>query len=439
MPQIISQKQFVELLRPGHTVYVQNGCTQPVTLVDAIKNAPDCAAQVTFISMVNRLNPYNFAALNPTAEQITFFMSGLLRKGYDPKRLHILPLHLSEIFRYLADVADIDIACIQVAPTNNGGRYSFALAGDYVPAVTRRAKVVVAELNSALPVCAGAPEIAAEDIDYIVESAHAPLIWTSRPPKDELAALGRNVASLVADGDTIQMGVGTASDAVLAALTGHRDLGIHTGLVPEALVDMVEAGAISGAKKSIDKGRIVTGSAMGTERLYNFLASSDVVDFRPVSYTHDINVLTQIDNLRVINSVVEIDLFGQANCEYMGGQQIAGIGGQLDFVRGARSARNGLSVQALQATTGKGQVSRIVARIPQDAIVSVSRSDADFVVTEYGVADLRFASVQQRAERLIAIAAPQFRGELANAWDNMSRVSSGSTGGSSSDRNRVSA
>ena len=425
MPQTITGKQFVELLKPGLTVYIQNGCTQPVALVEALKDNPERAEQVKFISMVNRLNPNNFTTLHPTTEQETFFMSGFLRKGYDPARLHILPFHLSEIYRYLADVADIDIACVQVAPADNRGQHSFAMTGDYVPAVSSRAKLVVAEVNPSLLVCPGAPTISADDIDYYVESDHGLLIWTSRPPKDELAALGRNVASLVNDGDTIQMGVGTASDAVLAALTGHRDLGIHTGLVPDNLVDMVEAGAITGAKKSIDKGRIITGSAMGTERLYDFIANSDVVDFKPVSYTHDVNILSQIDNLRVVNSAVEVDLFCQVNCEYMGGQQIAGIGGQLDFVRGAKRAKNGLSILALQASTGKGEVSRIVSRIPQNALVSVPRSDADFVVTEHGIADLRFASVNQRAERLIAVAAPQFRDQLANDWDADCRVAAG--------------
>jgi len=425
MPQTITDTQFVELLKPGQTVYIQNGCTQPIVLVEALKNNPQCAEKVRFISMVNRLNPNNFTTLHPTTEQETFFMSGFLRKGYDPARLHILPFHLSEIYRYLADVADIDIACVQVAPPDHRGQHSFAMTGDYVPAGGHRAKVVVAEVNPSLPVCAGAPTIAAEDIDYYVESDHDLLIWTSRPPKDELAALGRNVASLVDDGDTIQMGVGTASDAVLAALTGHRDLGIHTGLVPDNLVDMVEAGAISGAKKSIDKGRIITGSAMGTERLYDFIANSDIVDFKPVSYTHDVSILSQIDNFRVVNSAVEVDLFCQVNCEYMGGQQIAGIGGQLDFVRGAKRAKNGISILALQASTRKGEVSRIVSRIPQNALVSVPRSDADFIVTEHGIADLRFASVNQRAERLIAIAAPQFRDQLANDWDAACRVASG--------------
>lgn len=425
MPQTITDQQFVELLKPGQTVYIQNGCTQPLALVEAIKNNPHCAEKVKFISMVNRLNPNNFTTLHDTTEQETFFMSGFLRKGYDPARLHILPFHLSEIYRYLADVADIDIACIQVAPPNARGQCSFAMVGDYVPAVSRRAKIVVAQVNASLPVCVGAPTISADDIDYFVAAENDLLIWTSRPPKDELAALGRNVASLVRDGDTIQMGVGTASDAVLAALTGHRDLGIHTGLVPDNLVDMVEAGAISGAKKSIDKGRIVTGSAMGTNRLYDFLANSDSVDFRPVSYTHDVIVLSRIDNLRVVNSAVEVDLFCQVNCEYMGGQQIAGIGGQLDFVRGAKRAKNGVSILALQASTGKGEVSRIVSKIPADALVSVPRSDADFIVTEYGIADLRFASVQQRAERLIGIAAPKFRDQLANDWDRRCRIGAG--------------
>lgn len=425
MPQTISDQQFVELLKPGQTVYIQNGCTQPLALVEALKNNPHCAEKIKFISMVNRLNPNNFTTLHDTTEQETFFMSGFLRKGYDPARLHILPFHLSEIYRYLADVADIDIACIQVAPPNGQGQCSFAMVGDYVPAVSHRAKVVVAQVNASLPICAGAPTISADDIDYFVEADNDLLIWTSRPPKDELAALGRNVASLVRDGDTIQMGVGTASDAVLAALTGHRDLGIHTGLVPDNLVDMVEAGAISGAKKSIDKGRIITGSAMGTNRLYDFIANSDIVDFRPVSYTHDVTVLSQIENLRVVNSAVEVDLFCQVNCEYMGGQQIAGIGGQLDFVRGAKRAKNGVSILALQASTAKGEVSRIVSRIPPDALVSVPRSDADFIVTEYGIADLRFASVQQRAERLIGIAAPQFRDELANDWDSACRLAAG--------------
>lgn len=423
MPKNITANQLPGLMKPGHTVYIQNGSVQPITLVDAIKAHPDCAEGINFISMVNRLNPNDFTTLHPTAQQVTFFMTSLLRDGYDPSRMHILPLHLSGIFKYLTEVADIDIACIQVAPPDNNGHCSFGIAGDYVPAALAKATMIIAEVNPSLPVSIGAPGIAWDDIDYAVDANHLPLVWENKPPRDDVAALGRNVAGLVNDGDTIQLGVGTAPDAVLLALTDRRNLGVHTGMVPDALVDLVASGAVTGQNKSIDKGLIVTGSAMGTQRLYDFLDGDAPVAFRPVSYTHDVGVLKQIDNLRAINSVVEIDLLGQANCEFMNGRQIAGIGGQLDFIRGAKLSPGGISVQALQATAKGGTISRIVLKIPENAAGSVPRTDADYVITEYGVADLRFTPVNERAEKLIAIAAPQFRDELSNEWDRMQRTS----------------
>lgn len=405
------------LLKPGMSVFVQGGATEPSSILDAIAAAPGSAAGVTFTQPnVPGVNRRDLAALHPDARINAMFATRDIDVSLHAGKVRLLPLHYSDLHGYLSRRAKFDLAIVQVSPPDARGRCSFGVAGDMVPDVLKRSAAVVAEINPQVPFSPGAPWLAYDRIGHAVEADH-PLLESGNPPVDDtLAALGRNVAALISDGDTIEFGLGGTPNAVLAALRDKRDIGVHTGLATDSLIDLIEAGVVTNARKPIDVGRSVTGLAIGTRRLYDALAAGAPVDFRPVSYTHDRATIARLGHFAAINSVIEVDLFGQANAEMIGGRQVSGTGGLLDFVEAARRAPHGRSILALQAAASDGTTSRIVPALASGTVVTVPRGEADYVVTEYGVAELRDRSVDERAEALIAIAAPFAREGLAEAW-----------------------
>lgn len=417
MGQRIRSNSFSDLLRPGLSVFIQGGASEPSALLDALKAAPDAAAGVTFTQPnVPGVNRRDLAALHADARGIAAFATRDNDASLHAGKVRLLPLHYSDLHGYLARRARFGLAVVQVSPPDAQGRCSFGIAGDMVPDVLQRSATVAAEINPAMPFSPGAPWIPIDRIDYAIEVEH-PLLEAANPPLDDtLAALGRNVAGLVSDGDTIEFGLGGTPNAVLAALHHKRDIGIHTGLATDSLIDLIEAGVATNARKPIDTGRTVTGLAIGTRRLYDALGAGAPVDFRPVSYTHDRTIIARLGRFVAINSVIEVDLFGQANAEMISGRQVSGTGGLLDFVEAARRAPQGRSILALQAAASDGKTSRIVSALAAGTVVTVPRAEADYVVTEFGVAELRDRSVDERAEALIAIAAPFARDGLREAW-----------------------
>ncbi|MHB1217548.1 MAG: acetyl-CoA hydrolase/transferase family protein [Alphaproteobacteria bacterium] len=405
------------LLKPGMSVFVQGGAAEPTVILDALKAAPDRAAGVTFTQPnVPSVNRRDLAALHQDARCVALFATRDNDASLHAGKVRLLPLHYSDAHGYLTRRAKFDLAIVQVSPPDAQGWCSFGVAGDMVPDVLERSAAIVAEINPAIPVSPGAPRLAYDRIGHAVEAGH-PLLEMANPPlNDTLATLGRNVAGLVYDGDTIEFGLGGTPNAVLAALCGKRDIGVHTGLATDSLIDLIEAGVVTNARKPIDTGKSVTGLAIGTRRLYDALGAGAPVDFRPVSYTHDRGVIAWLDRFVAINSVIEVDLFGQANAEMIGGRQVSGTGGLLDFVEAARRASHGRSILALQSTASDGKTSRIVPALTSGTVVTVPRAEADYVVTEHGVASLRDRSVDERAEALIAIAAPHARDGLLDAW-----------------------
>jgi 4-hydroxybutyrate CoA-transferase len=417
MGQRIRPDAFPGLLKPGSVIFVQGGASEPTTLLDALKALPGAAAGVTFTQPnVPGVNRRDLSSLHADARSIAAFATRDNDASLHAGKVRLLPLHYSDLHGYLAHRARFDLAVVQVSPPDAQGRCSFGVAGDMVPDVLARSGLVVAEINPAMPFSTGAPWIALDRIDYAAEVEHPLLEAANPPPDDTLAALGRNVADLVYDGDTIEFGLGGTPNAVLTALRHKRDIGIHTGLATDSLIDLIEAGVVTNARKPIDTGRTVTGLAIGTRRLYDALAAGAPVDFRPVSYTHDRATIARLGRFAAINSVIEVDLFGQGNAEMIGGRQVSGTGGLLDFVEAARRAPEGRSILALQAAASDGKTSRIVPTLAAGTVVTVPRAEADYVVTEFGVAELRDRSVDERAEALIAIAAPFARDGLTEAW-----------------------
>ena len=276
--------------------------------------------------------------------------------------------------------------------------------------------MVVAEMNEQMPFIEGDNFINVKDIDYIVESDR-PLYELPNPKIGEVEmAIGKNVAALVNDGATLQLGIGSIPDAVLSFLGEKNDLGLHTEMFSDGAVPLIEKGVMNGKYKQIDNGLHTATFLMGTKRLYDFANHNDSVKMAPVDYVNNPAVIGKLDNLISINSCIEVDLQGQVNSETMGLRQFSGVGGQVDYVRGAAISKGGKSIMAIPSTARKGTVSRIVANFAPGTAVTTSRNDVDYIVTEYGTARLMGLSLRERAKALIGIAHPQFRDELEEEW-----------------------
>jgi 4-hydroxybutyrate CoA-transferase len=421
MPRKITAERLARLLRPGITAFVQGASGEPTPLLQALAAAPEASDGVRYVGClipgVNRVDP---AAFHPNAELTSFFVFGDIARSHAVGKVRFLPLHYTGIWDYLAGL-EIDLALIQVTPPDRSGRCSLGVSVHFVPAVLDHAKMVVAEVNAAMPRPAHSQEIPYDRLDYVVETERPLVALATGDLAPEVHRIGAHVASLIEDGDTIQIGIGKVPAAVLGALRDRRHLGLHGGLVSDEVADLHEAGVLTGARKSHDPGMMVCTAALGSARVYDWAGRCPDLRVAPVSYTHDIRVLAQIDNFVAINSVLAVDLSGQANAEILGGRQVSGTGGLLDFVRGARLARSGRSILALPSTAGGGKASRLVPHFSDGDVVSCPRADADIVVTEHGVARLRDKSVDERAEALIAIADPAFRRDLTEQSEALRR------------------
>lgn len=323
--------------------------------------------------------------------------------------LDVIPAHVSAVPGLIRSRAiPIDVVLLRVRPHPRKGLFSVGVICDFTQAMVAAARCVVAEIDERLPITAQDALIAAADIDLLVEADGDEILLPDPEPGEIEMRVARNVAACIPDGATLQLGIGTLPVAVCRALSGHRDLGLHSGVIPDAVVDLVERGVITNSRKGADTGRIVTGGLFGGVRLKSFADNNPALEMRSADYTHSGRVMSGIHALHTINSAIEIDLGGQVNSEVAGGRYLGAVGGQVDFVRGAQLSPGGRSLLALPSTTPDGKHSRIVSALDAGP-VTTARSDVDLVVTEYGIADLRGQPLRERARRLLAIAHPAFR------------------------------
>jgi 4-hydroxybutyrate CoA-transferase len=399
------QQAIDKLLRPGQRIFVGGSSNEPTALVNAMAQAV-LPRDLNFIQFpVGGFNAIDFTQFNDSARLTTFFMTPALRDAA-PERLLFLPMQMRWVFDYLAD--NVDVALIQVA-RDAQGVLRLGPNVDFVDAVLSSAEVVLAELNHALTAPAGAPRINPERIDYLFDSER-PLAEMAPPQLDEASLkIGSYVADLIKDGDCLQTGIGAIPAAILQQLDDKNDLGMHGGLIDDGGMRLIQRGNITGSRKALDSDLHITGMALGTAELLTWLAETPQVVFRGANHTHEVSAIAQLSNFVSVNSAVEIDLFGQVNAEYAAGRQISGTGGSVDFMRAAKSSPGGRSIIAMNATARGGSVSRIVSRVD---MVTALRTDVDTVVTEYGVAQIKYLPNQARADALIEIAAPQFRDAL---------------------------
>jgi acyl-CoA hydrolase len=405
----LTRAEAAGVFSAGERVYLAGAGGEPTAFLDAWTQdglPPGLTFVGGYLPGFNRRDP-TAAAPDPRLE--TIFVTPELRQGFAAGRVRFLPLTYTQMWRYLA-TSKIDAAIFTVSPPDIAQECSLGIAADFSPAVLRQGVRLIAQINPVMP-RTSAPRIPLTRFDAVLEAETSPPTMASG---DFGAAFGRiaaNVATLVRPGDTIQLGIGKLQGAVLAALAGHRDLGFHAGMISDAIMPLVESNVFSRG--------VVTGVAAGSTALYRWVAMRPDIAFRPVDQTHGLAALAAIPNLLAVNSVLEIDLFGQANAEMLEGRQVSGHGGLLDFLRGAAASPGGRSVLALPASTDDGRP-RIHVALPAP-VASTLRADADMVVTEHGVATLSGRDIDARADALIAIADPRHRDALADAWAQMRR------------------
>ncbi|WP_312159011.1 acetyl-CoA hydrolase/transferase C-terminal domain-containing protein [Acinetobacter sp.] len=327
-------------------------------------------------------------------------------------QLDIFPSHYST----LSNLLHPDVVLIQVSKPNALGQYSFGLGQDYIADMLKKARTVIAEVNHSLPWVYGSDYLTEQDFDILVESDCQHHLESSNDRSEVNKTIADKVAALVANGSTLQMGIGTLPEAVLKALASHKNLGVHSGIIGDGIAELMQKGVINNSEKKIDTGYTVTGLINGSVQLHDYVNQNPNIQLRPTSYTHHPDVLGQIDNLVSINSAIEVDLSGQINAEVANGTYVGAVGGAIDFIRAANQSVKGCSIIALPAA-GKN-FSRIVFSL--SGPVSTPRSDAGIFVTEYGVADLRGLSLQQRAQKMITIAHPEYRAQLMSQAQQLS-------------------
>jgi acyl-CoA hydrolase len=409
VPQSISAADLPNLLRPGLCVYAPGLAGESGVFVAALRAAPDACAGVRFVGVwLPGINRVDYASLHPDARASAFFVTRDLTNAFAAGRVDFRPLSYFRIYGWLRDTATIDLALLQTSLPDENGLLSLGVANDFTPAVLRKARIKVAHINPRMPRTFGTT-IPLSEVDFVVEQ-DAPLLADDDAEDATFDAIGRHIARAISDGDTLEIGVGRVQ-RVFSALTGARHLKVHSGAITTPFLRLLSASGIAE-----ERAAITAGVALGTSDLYAFVANNPRVRFAPVGYTHDIATLKAIPRFVAINSVIEVDLLGQANAEMIGGRQVGAAGGLVDFMRGARASAQGRAIVALPATAKGGAVSKVVAEFPPGTAVSVARGDMDLVVTEHGIADARDKTVDERAAALIAIAAPAFRESLARAW-----------------------
>lgn len=395
----------VSRLSTGQRIFVAGSVNEPTALLDELKDStlPDNLHFIQF--PLGGYNQTDFTALSPSSQHTTFFMTRHL-KNADPERLHFLPMQMRAVYDYLSE--RVDVVLVQVA-RDVAGRLRLGPNVDFLGAALANAAVVIAELNTSFTAPAGCPLIAEQNIDLLIESERQ-LFELPEPEIDAAATrIGEQVATLIRDGDCLQTGIGAIPAAILKQLGDKNDLGMHGGLIDDSGMALIRRGVLTGANKPLDRGVHVTGMALGSHALIDWLADTPEVLFRSANYTHEVAVIRQLPGFVSVNSALEVDLHGQVNAEVTGGRQISGTGGSVDFMRAARASRGGRSIVAMNATARNGEVSRIVQTVE---MVTALRTDVDIVVTEHGIAHLKDLPSRARARALIDIAAPQFRSEL---------------------------
>jgi acyl-CoA hydrolase len=415
MARTVTAEEAVAVIKSGDRVFIHSIACAPQRLIAAM-TARASELRVVEVVAIHTEGPAPYAAreLAKSFRVNALFAGANVREAVNEGRADYMPVFLSEVPQlFRAGILPLDVALIQVSPPDRHGFCSLGLSVDVTRAAVQVAKTVVAQVNPRMPRTHGDGIIHADDVDFFVEADEPIPELPQRPLTEEIRAIGRHCAELVDDGACVQVGIGGIPQATLVALRDHHRLGIHTEMLSDGLVDLVERGVVTGENKRVHPGKIVASFALGTRRLYDFLDDNPSVAMLDVAYTNDTAVIRRNPKVAAINGAIEVDLTGQVVSDSIGDRIHSGVGGQMDFIRGAALSEGGKPIIALKSTTSGGE-SRIVSVLKAGAGVVTTRAHVHFVVTEHGIADLWGKNLRQRAAALIAIAHPRHR-ELLQA------------------------
>jgi acyl-CoA hydrolase/GNAT superfamily N-acetyltransferase len=407
-------RQALGIVKRGDSVFIGSGAAVPQLLVATLAEMSQEFADNEIVHLWTLgLVPSTQPKFKHQFRHDAFFVGEGVRDAVSEGRADYTPIFLSEIpGLFTAGRMHLDVALIQVTPPNEHGFCSFGVSVDIVKPAAESAGYVVAEVNPQMPWTLGNSFIHVSDMDVLVENDTPILELTYDDPDEVARGIGENIARLIDDGCTLQMGIGTIPDSILASLGDKKDLGVHTEMLSDGVIDLVEAGVLTNEKKTLHRGKIIASFVMGTKRLYDWVHQNPFIEFHPSDYVNDPFVVSQNDNMVAINSALEVDLTGQVCSDSIGYLFYSGIGGQVDMIRGAARSKGGKPIIALPSTAKEGSRSRIVSRLSEGAGVVTTRGDVHYIVTEYGVAYLHGKNIRERALALINIAHPDFRKEL---------------------------
>lgn len=414
--KITTADQAAAVVPDGASIFLTGNCSVPRHLLRALVDRAR-AGQVEALRIHQVLTIGDADYVSPDLEGKmrvnTMFVSPNVRQAVNEGRADFTPVFLSEIpGLFKRGIVPLDIAFVHLSPPDEHGFCSYGIEVGLTKPAAESAAMVIAEVNDRMPRTLGDSFIHVSKLTHVVQVDYPLVELPQGEPGEMEKAIGMHVAELVPDGATMQLGIGAIPDGVLYFLRDKRHLGIHTELFSDGVVDLVERGVVTNERKSVHRGKIICGFILGSERLYRFVHDNAMVEFHPQDYVNDPFVIAQNDSMVSINSAIEVDLTGQVCADSMGHYFYSGVGGQLDFVRGASRSKGGRPIIALPSTAKDGAISRIVPALKPGAGVVTTRNDVHYVVTEYGVADLYGKSIRQRVEALIAIAHPNFRADL---------------------------
>lgn len=411
-------EEAIKRIHSGDRIVLGHAVSIPLVITDTLVEHKDDYKNVEIMQMVPMGNA-RFAEddMQGHFRLNALFLGGLTKTAVKEGKADYTPCNFHEVPGLFDEILPIDVAVIQVSPPDEHGYVTCGLSVDYTLPAAKKAKCVIAQVNELMPRTHGDTALHVSEIDVFVEAKHP--VLELQPPKigPVEKAIGENCAKLVRDGDTLQLGIGAIPDAVLLFLKDKKNLGIHSEMISDGVIELIERGVITNEKKTLHPGKSVVTFLMGTQRLYDYVNDNPSVAMYPVDYVNNPYIIGKNDNLVSINSCVQIDLLGQVCSESVGLTQISGIGGQVDFVRGAKLSKGGRSIIAIASTAAKGKISKIVPILDKGAAVTTSRTEVDYVVTEYGIAQLRGKTLRERARALISVAHPDFRAGLIEEFE----------------------
>jgi acyl-CoA hydrolase len=410
----VTAREAVQSIQSGMRVYIHPGCAEPEALAEALM------ARGPFVNNVEIVHLMTAGRADYVAPEMeghfrhnAMFMGGNVRQAVNDGRADYTPIFLSQVEElFESGQMPIDVALVQVSPPDAHGFCSLGVGVDATLTAARCAKFVIAQVNEQMPRTFGDCFLQTSEIDAAVEVSRPLCELKPVPITDVHHAIGKHISGLIEDGCTLQLGIGGIPDAVLLELTNHRDLGVQTEMLSDSAIPLIEAGVINGSRKTIHRGKIVLSFVLGSKKLFDFVDNNPIFEFHPNQYTNDPWVISQNHKMVAVNSALQVDITGQVCADSIGTTFYSGIGGQVDFIRGASQCKGGKPIIAIPSTAKNGAISRIVPMLDPGAGVVTSRGAVHYIVTEFGVAYLHGKTIRQRAEALIEVAHPKFREEL---------------------------